>query len=82
MQSAVSFYEQIYQPGFDLSKLGVMLLDLTADATMWAEIQFEALEARDKSQLISAVDSINDRFGRGSIHVASAVSQRMRREFR
>ena len=62
-----------YQPGYQLSKAGVMLMDLTSDAGIQSELDFEATEMRDKSRLMSAVDTINARFGRGSIHVGSAV---------
>lgn len=81
VQSAILGIEQIYQPGYQLSKAGVMLMDLTPDDAMQAEFDFDALEARDKSRLMSAVDSINDRFGRGSIHVGSAVGAGSRRDW-
>jgi DNA polymerase V len=81
VQSAVLGIEQIYQPGYQLSKAGVMLMDLTPDTTMQAEFDFEAPEGRDKSRLMSAVDSINSRFGRGTINVGSAVGAGVRREW-
>ena len=73
VQSAVRGVKQIYQPGYQLNKAGIMLMDLIPDATMQSEFDFEAPEGRDKSRLMSAVDSINGRFGRSAIHVGSAV---------
>lgn len=73
VQAAVSGVEQIYQPGYRLSKAGVMLLDLMPDSVAQGELDFEPEEARDRSKLMMAMDSINDRFGRGTIHVGSAV---------
>ena len=46
-----------------------------------SELDFEATEMRDRSRLMSAVDTINARFGRGSIHVGSAVGVGERRDW-
>lgn len=73
VQAAVSGVEQIYQPGYRLSKAGVMLLDLMPDSVAQGELDFEPEEAKDRSKLMMAMDSINDRFGRGTVHVGSAV---------
>ena len=81
VKSAVRGIEQIYQSGYQLSKAGVMLMDLISDATMQSEFDFEAPEGRDKSRLMSAVDSINRRFGSDAIHVGSAVSAGARRDW-
>ena len=64
---------QIYKPGFKLSKAGVMLLDLMPDNVSQGEFDFGAPETRDRGKLMAAMDAINDRFGRGAIHVGSAV---------
>ena len=64
---------QIYKPGFKLSKAGVMLLDLMPDNVLQGEFDFDAPEGRDRGKLMVAMDAINDRFGRGAIHVGSAV---------
>jgi DNA polymerase V len=34
---------------------------------------FDVPEARDRGKLMAMMDAINDRFGRGAIHVGSAV---------
>lgn len=73
VQAAVSGVEQIYQPGYRLSKAGVMLLDLMPDSVAQGELDFEPEEARDRSKLMMAMDCINDRFGSGTVHVGSAV---------
>jgi DNA polymerase V len=64
---------QIYEPGFQLAKAGVMLLDLMPNNVWQGEFYFDPTETRDRSKLMVAVDSINNRFGRGTIHVGSAV---------
>lgn len=61
----------IYQPGFQLAKAGVMLLDLMPDTVYQAELDFDTEELKDKTRLMIAFDAINDRFGRGSVKLAS-----------
>ncbi|SEA52182.1 Y-family DNA polymerase [Acidovorax soli] len=63
----------IYQPGFKLAKAGVMLMELRPAAQEQFELCLEEPEAgRDKARLMQALDSVNDRWGRGSIKVGSA----------
>jgi hypothetical protein len=50
-----------------------MLLDLMPDNVSQGEFDFDAPETRDRGKLMAAMDAINDRFGRGAIHVGSAV---------
>ena len=73
VQAAVMGVTQIYKPGFKLSKAGVMLLDLMSDNVSQGEFDFDAPETRDRGKLMAAMDAINDRFGRGAIHVGIAV---------
>lgn len=75
VQSAVSGVRQIYEPGYRLSKAGVMLMDLTDDATKQCELDLEPVEARDRTKLMMAMDALNDRYGRGTVHVGSAARQ-------
>lgn len=72
VQAAVMGITQVYQPGFQLSKAGVMLLDLMPDTVYQGELNFETEDAKDKTRLMLAFDAINDRFGRGTIHIGSA----------
>ncbi|MDO8778526.1 MAG: Y-family DNA polymerase [Burkholderiaceae bacterium] len=73
VQAVVMGVTQIYKPGFKIAKAGVMLLDLMPDIVSQGEFDFDAPETRDRSKLMVAMDAINDRFGRGAIHVGSAV---------
>ena len=73
VQAAVMGISQIYKPGFQLARAGVMLLDLMPNTVLQEEFDFDPPETRDRSKLMAAVDSINDRFGRDAIHVGSAV---------
>lgn len=74
VDAAVMGVRAIYRPGFELAKAGVMLLDLSSSVQpqqselLWSEPENE----RDQTKLMSAVDTINARFGRSTIGVASA----------
>lgn len=75
VQAALMGITQVYQPGFQLSKAGVMLLDLMPDTVCQGELNFEPEDAKDRTRLMLAFDAINDRFGRGTIHIGSAGVQ-------
>jgi DNA polymerase V len=72
IQAAVRGITHIYQPGFQFAKAGVMLLDLIPDTVCQGEFAFEGRESSNWKGLMVALDAINDRFGRGTIHVGSA----------
>lgn len=73
VKAAVMGVSQFYKPGFQLAKAGVMLLDLMPNNVLQGEFDFDAPEPRDRGKLMVAMDSINDRYGLGAIHVGSAV---------
>jgi DNA polymerase V len=50
-----------------------MLLDLMPDNIVQCEFDFDEPETRDRSKLMAAMDALNDRFGRGTVHVGSAL---------
>lgn len=77
VQSAVAGVRQIYQPGFRLSKAGVMLMDLTNGTMTQGELDLEPVETRDRAKLMMAMDALNDRYGRGTVHVGSASRNRV-----
>jgi DNA polymerase V len=81
VQAAVMGVTQIYKPGFQLSKAGVMLLDLMPDNFTQGELDFDTPETRDRGKLMAAMDAINDRFGRGAIHVGRAVGVGVSRDW-
>ena len=62
----------IYRPGFKLAKAGVMMLDLQSDAVGQRELDLEDDDATDRGQLMSALDGINQRYGKGTMKMASA----------
>lgn len=72
VNAAVHGLQQIYEPGFQLSKAGVILQDLCSGTEQQGDLLFTDIgTARDSSALMEAMDKINARFGKGVVHVAS-----------
>jgi DNA polymerase V len=70
--TAVRGMEAIYRDGFNYAKAGVMLLDIQAGNTaVQGELALDE-PGDDRPGLMSAMDRLNDRFGRGSVALASA----------
>ena len=73
VQAAIRGISSIYQEGFLMAKAGVMLMDLTPASVIQGEIAFDVhAESQEDAQLMSALDSINQRYGRSTIHVGSS----------
>jgi DNA polymerase V len=71
VQAAVRGMRQIFEPGFDLVKAGVMLLDLAPAGRVQGELALDG-DVRDehRERLMTAMDTLNDRYGKGTLHVA------------
>ncbi|WP_426166255.1 Y-family DNA polymerase [Polaromonas sp. DSP2-3-2b2] len=74
VQAAVRGLQAIYRPGFAYMKAGVMLLDLQDGSVEQQELDLEP-EPTAHGQLMSTVDKLNDRYGRGTVLLASAGLQ-------
>ncbi len=80
--TALAALRDMYRPGFNYAKAGVMLVDLQPQGQQQGELDFasDAEEppaglAAEPSRLMEAIDAMNRRFGRGAVTVASAVRQ-------
>lgn len=80
VNAAVRGIEAIYRPGFNFAKAGVMLLDLQDGEIEQGEFDLEP-EAPPRGHLMDALDKLNDRFGRGTVTVASAGVKGPQREY-
>lgn len=69
-RSAIAGIQRIYEPGFELVKAGVILLDISDGRTQQAELDLGDA-SKDRSALFSALDRINQRYGRGTLHLAA-----------
>lgn len=76
VQAAVLGLQAIFRPGYRFAKAGVMLLDLQPDAVMQGELDLGEGDSMDelagKTRLMTALDRINQRFGKGTMKMASA----------
>lgn len=77
VQAAAMGMREIYQEGFQLIKAGVMLLDLVPDSIHQGELALgtgtsEIVETTvERDRLMSALDGLNDRYGKGTVHLGS-----------
>lgn len=78
--AALRALQAIYRTGFNYVKAGVMLVDLRPQGRSQGELDLLAQDAEDRAAteparptLMSALDALNQRFGRGAISVASAL---------
>ena len=69
VQAAVHALTAAFRPGFNYSKAGVMLLDLQDDAIEQHELQLNDVVV-DRSALMTTLDQLNERYGRGAIGLA------------
>ena len=80
VNAAVRGIEAIYRPGFNFAKAGVMLLDLQDGGIEQGELDLEP-EAPARGHLMDVLDKLNDRYGRGTVLVASAGVKGPQRDF-
>ena len=71
VQAALLGLQAIYRPGYNYAKAGVMLLGLQSNTVHQATLDLGDRPVQ-RGGLMSALDSLNDRYGRGSIGLASA----------
>lgn len=68
----------MYVPGYRFIKAGVILVELQPARVFQCELDLDPVEnaepQRDRSRLMAAMDAINGRFGKGTVH-AGATGQ-------
>jgi DNA polymerase V len=74
VKAAVMGLRAIYLPGYNFIKAGVMLLELQDDAVEQFELGLEP-ESAARGHLMETMDRLNDRYGRGTLKVASAGTE-------
>ena len=76
VEATVLGLQAIYCRGTKYAKAGVMLLDLQPDSVVQGELDLDDDDSHgdlaDKVRLMSALDTINKRYGRGTMKMASA----------
>ena len=77
IHAAVTGLRCIYRPGYAFIKAGVMLLDLHSAKLRQGELDLEPQEPVDstRERLMGVLDELNQRYGRGTVKLASAGVQ-------
>jgi DNA polymerase V len=70
--AALAGLKCIYRPGFKMAKAGVMLMQLQSDMVQQHELALEDDDVVDRSRLMTTLDKLNQRYGRGTVLMASA----------
>jgi DNA polymerase V len=71
----------IYRPGYKLAKAGVMLVDLSDASVEQQELDLEPEVYEDRSRLMTAMDALNRRYGRGTVIIGSVGTGEMPRNW-
>jgi DNA polymerase V len=72
VQAAVLGLRSIYQPGFQLIKAGVMLLDLVPGSLYQGELDLEPETTGERAKLMATIDTLNTKYGKGMVRLASS----------
>ena len=72
IDAALAGLRAIYRQGFRYAKAGVMLLELQEDTVQQGELDLQDDKAKDRGKLMSTLDGLNHRYGRGTVLMASA----------
>lgn len=81
VEAAVLGLRLIYEPGYDLAKAGVMLLELCDSSVLQGELDLEDEGGQNRGQLMSAIDRINARWGRATVRQGSTGTSTARRDW-
>lgn len=69
-RAATDAVEKVFQPGYRYSKAEVMLLSLCQPGEFTGDL-FTSIQPVESAKLMSVLDQINNRWGRGTLRVAS-----------
>lgn len=70
VNAAIRGIRAIYRPGYKMAKAGVMLMDLQPDSIHQCELDLGA-DAPDKGHLMTTMDRLNQRYGKGTLKLGS-----------
>jgi len=72
VSTALRGLRAIYRPGYQLAKAGVMLLELQPCSVLQSELDLQVDDSPDRRKLMTAMDDLNQRYGRSTVFMASA----------
>ena len=70
--AAIAGLRAIYRPDYNMTKAGVMLLELQSDSVQQQELALENDSVVERGNLMATLDGLNLRYGRGTVSMASA----------
>ncbi|CAM3318465.1 Y-family DNA polymerase [Polaromonas hydrogenivorans] len=70
--AALSSLRAIYRPGYHLARAGIMLLELQPNTVLQGELDLQEGAAPQRTRLMTTIDDLNQRYGRGTVIMASA----------
>lgn len=70
--AAIAGLASIYREGFQYKKAGVMLMDLMPNTVSQGTLFAGPRDRENSGRVMSALDALNERFGRDTVHLASA----------
>ena len=71
-QAANAIVKRIYKEGYKYAKAGVMLMDLQPATREQLTLDFDETMPENRVRLMLAMDQLNQRYGRGTLKLASA----------
>ena len=71
-QGALAVLRAIYKPGFNYAKAGVMLMELSPASQQQFTLDLGSEPDEGRGRLMLAMDTLNKRFGRGTLSLATA----------
>jgi DNA polymerase V len=71
-KAAVEAVDRVFQPGFKYSEAEVLLVNLCQKGE-YTEDLFSILQPEATEKVMSVLDSINERWGRGTLRLASVL---------
>lgn len=71
-QGALAVLRAIYKPGFNYSKAGVMLMELSPASQHQFSLDLGVEPDESRGRLMTAMDALNKRFGKGTLTLATA----------
>lgn len=81
IEAATMGLRLIFEPGYDLAKAGVMLLELCDSSILQGELDLEDEADQDRGQLMDAIDRINARWGKSTVRQGSMGTATARRDW-
>lgn len=79
VQAATMGLQRIYREGFNYAKAGVHLMELQSDSVHQHELDLGADDTEDRTRLMTALDDLNRRYGKGTVALGSAGTSGDRR---